>query len=222
VDPFTPDERLNGNYYQWGNNVPVNNTNWPTTDPTGTFAYSFYHDSQNNSYHGPLIKGAEDPCPAGWHVPSVKEWIHLITMTMALPEASSTAVGEDIWTVSNINYTNGKKIGDYLYLPAAGKLDATSGNPVDHNFSGMYWISGDPENMLNNIIIPTIGNVFRIRFIQKSLKEIDEDFRTANPDWDWDSPPPYLSDLFQDIPKSTGMPVRCVANFYLPQSEPLN
>ncbi|GAB6010456.1 fibrobacter succinogenes major paralogous domain-containing protein, partial [Dysgonomonas reticulitermitis] len=68
---------------------------------------------------------ANDPCPAGWKVPSQKQWASIY--------GSSTS--PNIWTSNN-----GYKVGSSLFLPAAGYREV-NGEPRYGGWSGHYWSS---------------------------------------------------------------------------------
>ncbi|MDR0428110.1 MAG: hypothetical protein LBH12_05855 [Dysgonamonadaceae bacterium] len=71
-------------------------------------------------------KSANDPCPAGWKVPSRKQWA-------SIPNSSF------VYDSSNSNSTYGCTIGDALYLPAGGFRNYNAGGLT---FNGChYWSS---------------------------------------------------------------------------------
>jgi uncharacterized protein (TIGR02145 family) len=155
ADPFTPSWELNGNYYQWGRNptcfgrdgedaanpcsspvygaaAPWGNTTandnageitgWGTTDaPDGAWA----DDS----------KTINDPCPAGWRVPTANQLTNLANNTLN----PRTLVGT--WNRSSTNYSVGYMFGQSLFLPAAGSRGIIDGSLGFRGSNGYYWSS---------------------------------------------------------------------------------
>ena len=125
ADSFTPSKKLVGNYYQWGRKTPAGNTEviigtWNTTAaPSGSWV--------NGS------KGKDDPCPAGFRVPSWDEWNGL-----SYPGYNNwLAVGP--WNTTNPNFDSGNVINGGLYLPAAGYRNGLKGGERMLETTGWYW-----------------------------------------------------------------------------------
>lgn len=159
-DPFSYAEGTNnGDLYQWGRpkdghqlrnstttavlsstNVPghnlfINNTaDWRD----GGGQNSRWGDGTQNLN---VSKPDNDPCPAGWKVPSLKQWQLLLKEGSGLINnvdnlANGLGIANKwVWT------GNGYKVGDSLYLPAAGARSTDGGTPEHVGRTGFYWSS---------------------------------------------------------------------------------
>ncbi|MBF0651966.1 hypothetical protein IR083_24410 [Dysgonomonas sp. GY75] len=126
LDPFTPAQGLNGDYYQWGRPTPAASPDalygpWVTTNPSNT-AWSTGSRTAN------------DPCPPGSHVPKLTDFGFASKNTLRYTPAST-------WTNSPTNYTSGMHVGEHLYLPAAGYRSSASGALTNHGATGYYYTS---------------------------------------------------------------------------------
>lgn len=109
-----------GMFYQWNRNTAwANNgstvTGWNATGATGS-----------------AWTTANDPCPAGWRLPTQSEQSDLLR----------TANVTGAWT--NISSINGRKFtdkgsGQWIFLPAAGYRQGSSGSLQLQTISGYYW-----------------------------------------------------------------------------------
>lgn len=80
-------------------------------------------------------KAPNDPCPAGWKVPSYKQWLSIYRSTPGVTSPASAKANIWTWTY------NGFKVGDALFLPAAGFRSASGGTLSGVGSSGYYWSS---------------------------------------------------------------------------------
>jgi uncharacterized protein (TIGR02145 family) len=88
---------------------------------------------------------ANDPCPAGWRLPTDAEWAAVKDNNsyQRYVNGVPTTTG---WVANNNPYPDDgyydvMKIGDYLYLPAAGYRDIVSGELYYRGEVGWYWSS---------------------------------------------------------------------------------
>ncbi len=79
------------------------------------------------------VKTLNDPCPSGYRVPTKAEWAGVLEFN------NVSDVGT--WERSVTNYSSGKKIGDLLFLPAAGYRYSYDGVLYVRGYYGYYWSS---------------------------------------------------------------------------------
>lgn len=84
--------------------------------------------SQNEN----MAKATNDPCPAGWKVPSQKQWNSIFRGGTAPGSATSNT-----WVWTGYGY----QVGSSLYLPAAGHRHYYDGTLKFIGQSGYYWSS---------------------------------------------------------------------------------
>jgi uncharacterized protein (TIGR02145 family) len=130
-----------GDWYRFGaKNPSMKNT--PAHDTDNTWDNANYYISGN--WPDNENENIGNPCPAGWQLPSITELAAVI---------NKNANGNDIGVInpltdvpaswlpaSNQTFSNLKKSGDYLYLPAAGDRHVT-GLLLDRGGYGYYWSS---------------------------------------------------------------------------------
>nr|WP_199162110.1 hypothetical protein [Elizabethkingia sp. ASV34] len=143
-DPFTPDASIHGDKYQWGKKTPALTqaadqdashdqavVGWDTTPaPDGDWAQA---------------KGPQDPCPNDYRVPTDSEWEGLFLKNYNL----LTRIGS--WNNGSTNYSSGVKVGDFLFLPSAGKRLPNVGALDERGFSGHYWSVNTTGGYAGNI-----------------------------------------------------------------------
>jgi uncharacterized protein (TIGR02145 family) len=140
ADPFTPSWEINGGYWQWGRSAQA------TAGPTGPDAGQANNGAVsgwNTTYpaNGSWADGsktANDPCPAGYRIPTKAQWDGV--------SANNTYTNVGTFTSSATNYGSGKKFGDQLMLPAAGGRNGGSGALYNRGGTGFYWSSTELVN----------------------------------------------------------------------------
>ena len=91
----------------------------------------------------PVKNIANDPCPSGWRIPTRTEWNNIFRGGIDRGEPSSATANTwtSIGTWSNSPYNGGYKVGNALYLPAAGNRSLNDGSLQYVGYSGYYWSS---------------------------------------------------------------------------------
>lgn len=154
ADPFLPGWELIGNYYQWGRNPgcfgrdgidapnpcssPVYGAAGPwgatTADDNAGGIAGWSGTSAPNDAWLDGEKTANDPCPAGFRVPSSQIWSGLLNNNTSEFQGGS-------WVSATTNYSSGVKLGTKLFLPMAGKRRLGDGVLADRGGQGFYWSS---------------------------------------------------------------------------------
>ncbi len=145
-NPFIPSWSLIGGYWQWGRKGPDPsdwhdiNTEHFAHGPTGpgdgeTNEGEISGWDQTNAPDGAWSgndKTDDDPCLDGFRVPSIAQWMGVITNNI------QTTVGT--WTNSATNYSSALIFGTELMLPAAGSRYYTSSGALSsRGDNGFYW-----------------------------------------------------------------------------------
>ena len=137
ADPFTPSWEINGGYWQWGRkDMASPGPSGPGADQTNVNAAGWKNIYTPNGSWSDAVKTSNDPCPAGYRVPTRDQWIGVISYN------SASNVGGS-WTSSSTNYTTGKLFGDQLFLPAAGLRSYLDGSFFWRGSRGVYWSSSE-------------------------------------------------------------------------------
>lgn len=155
ADPLTPSWELIGNYFQWGRNPTcfgrdgIDGTNpcsspvygasgpWGSTtanDNAGAITGWSTTPASDDAWRDD-VKTSDDPCPAGFRIPTQAQWNGLVNPSLN----TRTFVGT--WGENSTNYSNGLRFGNTLFLPAAGSRDSNQGWQGVRGSRGDYWSS---------------------------------------------------------------------------------
>ncbi|RMZ58383.1 hypothetical protein D1632_12220 [Chryseobacterium nematophagum] len=138
LDPDIPVKAINGNYYQWGRIDVVADPDTPSGVIGGwnTTAAPNLSWNSSGSELAPSKNAANDPCPAGFRVPTRSEWNTVLNNT------TRTTVGVLGGSPTNFGaawvYTCGS---NKLTLPAAGNRSYDNGALAERGNYGYYHTS---------------------------------------------------------------------------------
>jgi uncharacterized protein (TIGR02145 family) len=142
ANPFTPSWEINGGYWQWGRlDQAAAGPAGPGAGQTNEAAVSGWNttNAPNGSW-SVASKTANDPCPAGYRIPTKAQWDGV--------RFNNTLTNVGTWTSSSTNYSSGKQAGTALFLPAAGSRSSSNGALSSRGSVGYYWSS--TENGTSN------------------------------------------------------------------------
>ena len=148
ADPFTPTWEINGGYWQWGRLAQAAEGPMATDPKDGVVSGWNTTDAANGSWTDGTTKTANDPCPAGYRVPTNAQWIGVI--------AHNTKTNVGSFTSSATNYGAGKKFGDQLMLPATGVRSSVNGALYSRGDYGNYW--GSTESGISGAWLLNFGS----------------------------------------------------------------
>jgi uncharacterized protein (TIGR02145 family) len=93
----------------------------------------------DGTYNGNMSKGPNDPCPAGWKVPSNLQWRSLLDGGSTEISGTTAANGTGLankWVLKDKGYM----VGEALYLPLAGWRNNDSNGTIRNlGERGVYW-----------------------------------------------------------------------------------
>jgi uncharacterized protein (TIGR02145 family) len=142
VSPFEPAAAIHGAKYKWGVKA------FALSQTEDQLTSSGISDWANKGGTPPSGSGVvwdmtdANPCPDGWRLPTIGEWESVINEN----NNTRNKVG-DKWDNLETNYDTGYKLGDALFLPAAGRrhsgtsTGSTPGILEDRGAGGYYWAS---------------------------------------------------------------------------------
>ena len=119
--------------YNW---LQINGAGNPNPEEDAMVEGAWYQQLWNaneGTGNSDVVKTAADPCPEGWRIPNLGEWIMI---------GAGQAQGEPgkIWDDHNLRFIiPGKEIGKDLNLPAAGFRHYSTGASGRQGEAGFYW-----------------------------------------------------------------------------------
>ena len=133
LDSHTPVQGIHGNYYQWGIIGSVANASTAATAISGWNTTAAVNGSWSDA-----SKTVNDPCPAGYRVPTNAQWLGVI--------ANNTVSRTGTWVNDATNFGAAIHWGPdaatkSLTLPAAGVRNNNDGTLLNRSSYGYYWSS---------------------------------------------------------------------------------
>jgi uncharacterized protein (TIGR02145 family) len=184
-NPFIYQPAIYGGTYQWGRQTDgheqLASKPTPTQSPTATPNHNYFINSSGewsaaaniNALWGDGLveafgafttsisqkKGPNDPCPAGWKVPSHKQWVSILVGYNGGPNSDGSVYSFPAAGAANVVSTaidpampgagaNGLNFGPLLYLPFTGQRGGLSTLYIGTN--GLYWSSTLQNNSTDN------------------------------------------------------------------------
>jgi uncharacterized protein (TIGR02145 family) len=131
-----------GDWYRFGVNnaslINTGNNNDAITDWTMNSTLAFPFQTGNDDWFP-----ENNPCPAGWRLPTVDEWRLVISVDannqLTTPPNNAFETLGGVWSEGPDKFSAVKKIGDYLYLPAAGYRSYDDGLLKSRGSNGYYY-----------------------------------------------------------------------------------
>ena len=121
--------------YNW---LQINGAGNPNPEDDAMVEGAWYQQLWNaneGTRNSDVVKTDADPCPEGWRVPTLGEWIMI---------GAGQTHGASGMTWDNSNFCliiPGKESGENLILPAAGYRNNSAGASDGQGVSGLYWSS---------------------------------------------------------------------------------
>jgi uncharacterized protein (TIGR02145 family) len=142
LDQDTPVQGIHGNYYQWGILAHVADDTTPAPAITGWNTIA----AANGAWADGGSKTANDPCPTGYRVPTIAQWL--------LVDSYNAQTTTGSFTNSETNFGAARHFGagaNKLTLPAAGYRYFSTGALSTRGNGGIYWSSTVVGTFANNL-----------------------------------------------------------------------
>jgi uncharacterized protein (TIGR02145 family) len=139
LDAHIPVQGIHGNYYQWGRSTIVANASTSSAAIGGWIT-----TAADNGAWADGSKTANDPCPAGYRVPTIAQWNLVDTYNQ------QTATGS--FSNNETNFGAARQFGsgaNTLTLPAAGYRTSSNGALGNRGNVGYYWGSSESGTYAN-------------------------------------------------------------------------
>ncbi|WP_228454034.1 fibrobacter succinogenes major paralogous domain-containing protein [Chryseobacterium fistulae] len=129
LDPDSPVQGTNGNYFQWGYNNVVATPTTPSGDHSGMSV-----SANTNNFAWTNNSG---PCPSGFRVPTTAEWNALVQSSSLSSIGSRFVSATNFGSATVLTCSNGNK----LTLPTTGWIQSPGGILNERGRVGYYWTS---------------------------------------------------------------------------------
>ncbi|MEF9478756.1 hypothetical protein OWR28_14520 [Chryseobacterium sp. 1B4] len=179
-DPSIPLQAILGNYYQWGRKNPAATAYTGSSSISGWNATAAANKSWNSGTEAVPVKTANDPCPAGFRVPTRDEW------TGFNNASTKSNIGTFLSSPgSATNFSVAKKFinnGSTLTFPIAGTRANDNGSLSNRGYNGVYWssteasaVAGKPTGydmtITSNALNPSVTNYRQFGFSIRCISE---------------------------------------------------
>ncbi|AQX12716.1 hypothetical protein BAX94_01245 [Elizabethkingia meningoseptica] len=154
LDPFTPAAGIHGAKYQWGANTGETGYYASQSDDQTNSVITGWvisNEKDNSYWSDGVSKGTNDPCPAGYRVPTQLQWQNVIRWNTLERIGTWATMGVKYDTVLYLKNNNQRT----LMLPAAGYITdgsqsgGVSGAIAAKDEVGYYWSSSTSYDSVN-------------------------------------------------------------------------